>query len=94
MPAAIRTLGDKMKLTVQMPKEGIRLRNLVHAVERDLIFQALAQAAYIKTEAARLLSINRTTLIEKMKRYHIPLNMASQLEMNFSIADAPPSNDR
>lgn len=40
-------------------------------VERELICQAMTQCAGNKTRAAELLSINRTTLIEKIKRLNL-----------------------
>jgi len=36
-----------------------------------LVIKALRQTKWVKSQAARLLSIKRTTLIEKMKRMNI-----------------------
>jgi sigma-54 dependent transcriptional regulator, flagellar regulatory protein len=47
----------------------INLRQLVEAMELDRIRIALEIADGVTTEAARLLTLKRTTLIEKMRRY-------------------------
>jgi len=43
----------------------------VSAFEKKLIIQALNQSDWVKNRAAQLLRVNRTTLIEKMKRYDL-----------------------
>jgi len=47
---------------------GIGLRSLVSAFEDGLLRQALERTGWNKTQAARLLGLNRTTLVEMMKR--------------------------
>ena len=42
-----------------------------HAVERDRIRQALVQARYNRTEAARMLGVSRSTLWRKMREYEL-----------------------
>ncbi|HBO84944.1 MAG TPA: hypothetical protein DD641_08250 [Deltaproteobacteria bacterium] len=41
---------------------------LTDEFERELIIKALEKARGVKNKAAQLLGINRTTLIEKMKK--------------------------
>jgi len=54
---------------VAIPKRGgIPFDDAVEEYEKQLILQALSEANWVKTKAARLLNMNRTTLIEKMKR--------------------------
>ena len=53
---------------VSLPEEGVSFRDLVQRFETELIRKALAQSGGNKNQAARLLQLNRTTLIEKMKR--------------------------
>ena len=38
-----------------------------------MLYQALEHSGWVKTRAAEMLKIKRTTLIEKMKRLGIPL---------------------
>jgi two-component system response regulator AtoC len=45
------------------------LRTALEQVERDLITRALQRANGNRTEAAALLGLNRTTLVEKLRKY-------------------------
>jgi nitrogen regulation protein NR(I) len=54
-----------------LPEEGINLSTAVQRFERELILQALKRTKGVKKEAARLLRMKRTTLIQKMKRKQI-----------------------
>jgi DNA-binding NtrC family response regulator len=56
-----------------MPTDGIQLRDAVEIFEGNLIEQALARAGGNKAKAARLLSVSRTTLVEKVKRMNSSL---------------------
>jgi DNA-binding NtrC family response regulator len=47
---------------------GIAFRDLVDRFETDLILQALEQTHWNKNKAAQMLGLNRTTLIEKIKK--------------------------
>jgi transcriptional regulator with PAS, ATPase and Fis domain len=53
------------------PKEGIDLNKAVEDFEKDLLCRALKKTAGVKSRAATLLGINRTTLVEKLKRFKI-----------------------
>lgn len=52
----------------KLPGMGIDLVETVSRIEQSYIAQAVASAGGIKAQAAKLLGINRTTLVEKMKR--------------------------
>ena len=56
------------------PNGGIPFDHAVEEYEKKLILQALSETNWVTTKAAKLLNINRTTLIEKMKkkRLHRP----------------------
>ena len=45
------------------------LRSALENLERDLIDRALTKAGGNRTEAAALLGLNRTTLVEKLRKY-------------------------
>ncbi len=53
------------------PEEGVAFQELVSEYETDLIRQALERTQWNKNRAAKLLGLNRTTLIEKIKRRRI-----------------------
>ena len=50
------------------PEEGINFTSTMTQVERELILRYLAKAGGNKRQAARLLSLSRTTLIDKLHR--------------------------
>jgi DNA-binding NtrC family response regulator len=47
---------------------GLDLPELIARLERDLIRDAMALTGGVKAQAATLLGLNRTTLVEKIKR--------------------------
>lgn len=55
----------------KLPPEGVDLKAHIEFIERDLIEQALAHSDQVVARAAQLLSIRRTTLVEKMRKYGI-----------------------
>ncbi|HEX5657108.1 MAG TPA: sigma-54 dependent transcriptional regulator [Polyangiales bacterium] len=52
----------------QLPPEGLDLREAIEAFESSLIRQALERVGWNKNRAAALLQMNRTTLVEKLKK--------------------------
>ncbi|MFA5354940.1 MAG: sigma-54 dependent transcriptional regulator [Thermodesulfovibrionales bacterium] len=56
-----------------LPSGGIDLNALLDSVERGLIIQALTRSGGVKKKAAELLGLNRTTLLEKLKKKGIEL---------------------
>ncbi len=57
--------------SMQLPSEGINLRDHLAKVEIAMIVQALDQGDWIVARAASLLGLRRTTLVEKMRRYKL-----------------------
>ncbi|KAB0669422.1 sigma-54-dependent Fis family transcriptional regulator [Oryzomonas sagensis] len=53
---------------LELTEQGINMVDSLTAIEKSLISQAMAMAKGVKAKAAALLGINRTTLVEKMKR--------------------------
>ena len=51
-----------------IPVAGLDLSRAVEEFENRLILEALERTNWVKSKAARLLQINRTTLIEKLKK--------------------------
>ena len=54
-----------------IPDEGFSLSNAMSEYERRLIINALEKADWVKNRAAKLLNMNRTTLVEKIKKQGI-----------------------
>ncbi|MCM2263692.1 MAG: sigma-54 dependent transcriptional regulator [Desulfuromonadales bacterium] len=59
----------------KVPAEGINLPDTIDTIERTMIRQALELAGGVKSRAALLLGLNRTTLVEKIKRLGLPAGM-------------------
>lgn len=60
--------------TAQEPENmerGICLSSAVTEFEKALILQSLEKTEWVKNKAAKLLHLNRTTLVEKIKRHHL-----------------------
>jgi DNA-binding NtrC family response regulator len=52
----------------EFPEEGLDFNAAVDAFERHLIMEALERTSWVKNQAASLLKLNRTTLVEKIKK--------------------------
>ena len=51
-----------------LPSEGLDLKKFLSSIENSLIGQALCRTSGNKNRASKLLGLNRTTLIEKLKK--------------------------
>jgi sigma-54 specific flagellar transcriptional regulator A len=54
-----------------LPPEGLSLKDRLADIERDLIVQALQRTNGNVSQTARLLNLQRTTLIEKLNKYDL-----------------------
>jgi DNA-binding NtrC family response regulator len=69
----------------EIPDQGIHLTAAVQEFERALILKALDKSNWVKSRAAQLLNLNRTTLLEKMKKQNIlPTSNFTSVPRNFS----------
>ena len=59
--------------TINIGESGIDLNAMVSAMERNMILKALEKAGGVRSKAAQLLGLNRTTLLEKMKKMGIEM---------------------
>ena len=57
--------------TMMLPPEGIDLKEFLAELEVNLIEQALQSTDYVVARAAEQLSLRRTTLVEKMRKYNL-----------------------
>jgi DNA-binding NtrC family response regulator len=53
---------------LELPETGIDLSTAVNEFEKSNIVQALTRSNWVKNRAAKLLHVNRTTLVEKIKK--------------------------
>jgi sigma-54 specific flagellar transcriptional regulator A len=67
--AAAAKLEDQPQL--ELPRGGMDLKDHLSAIEIGLIRKALAEADGTIAEAARLLRMRRTTLVEKLRKYRL-----------------------
>ena len=70
LPREIIGQGEpEMVPSLAIPEEGINLNSVVGRVERELILRCLERTGGNKRQAARLLQLSRTTLIDKLNRF-------------------------
>jgi two-component system response regulator HydG len=69
----IEALPDEMILAIQQPPkpDGSDLKAINEVNEKILIQQTLQKVKFNKSQAAKLLNIDRKTLYSKMEKYHI-----------------------
>ncbi len=68
LPDGFRATPAPRTSSPQVPPTGLDFNETVAALERDLLGQALDLTGWNKNQAAQLLGLNRTTLIEKIKK--------------------------
>ena len=71
-----------------LPNSGLDLKSIVSAFENHLVDQALARTNGNKNRASELLQMNRTTLVEKLRKRGMitPLNPKGQ---NHPLDESP-----
>ncbi len=68
LPDVVRQDGPMFPAALSLPEEGLDLDGFVVSIERELIQRSLERTGGNKGQAARLLNLKRTTLVEKLKR--------------------------
>jgi DNA-binding NtrC family response regulator len=69
LPAEVQLVPEAVvPASVTLPEEGMDLGAYMGNIERELIQLSLERTGGNKGQAARLLNLNRTTLVEKLKR--------------------------
>lgn len=81
---SLETMGDyknyessspgNIAMDFDVSEKGCDLNKIINNMERNLITNALSKSGGVKSKAANLLGLNRTTLIEKMKKMGIDKN--------------------
>jgi len=68
LPQSLREPPPSQFTAPRVPASGLLFNEVVDRLEADLILQALEHTHWNKNRAAQLLGLNRTTLLEKMKK--------------------------
>jgi len=73
LPPAIRSprTPTPKETPIVLPEDGTDLRAMLEAVEARMIEEALERTNGNKNRAAELLGLNRTTLVEKLRRKRV-----------------------
>jgi len=76
LPPNIRSTRDTGANAIipDLPDEGTDLRAMLEQVEERMIAEALERTGGNKNRAAELLGLNRTTLVEKLRRKRVAPN--------------------
>ncbi|MGZ8359169.1 MAG: sigma-54 interaction domain-containing protein [Allosphingosinicella sp.] len=70
-PAPVEADASAESSLVIDPSRGVDLRSVLAEIERRYIEEALDHSSGVVADAARMLSLQRTTLIEKMRKYEL-----------------------
>ena len=66
-----RTFANGTVPNVDVPDEGLDFDTVVQSFEKQLLTKALEKTQGVKSKAAELLHMNRTTLVEKVKKLRL-----------------------
>jgi len=78
LPKALQACSPPPPSVPQIPPQGLNFRDVVDQFESDLILQALELTHGNKNRAAQLIRLNRTTMLEKMKKKGVKFDGASR----------------
>ena len=81
LPPRYRQAGSSVNFAIeeqtQFPPRGMDLRQHLSSIEQELIRGAMHEADGTVAQAARLLNLRRTTLVEKLRRYSLHLETST-----------------
>jgi len=80
-PAGDGALSEWEFPRMVLPQKGVDLKNIVAAFENHLVDQALARTSGNKNRASELLMMNRTTLVEKLRKRGMIVTVAERERM-------------
>ncbi len=66
-------MSQHYKTLFELPDTGVDLKQILSDIEDSLIMQAINRTKGNKNQASKLLALNRTTLIEKMKKKNLEI---------------------
>lgn len=70
---------------ISFPEGGVDFNSLVNEFENQIILQALNRTGWNKNQAALLLRLNRTTLIEKIKKKGLTKPKEEDINLHFDL---------
>ncbi len=73
--AARKNTGSEQKNEFDIPDAGLSFKDAVEQFESKLIVGALKRTGSNKNKAAALLKLNRTTLVEKIKKKKLEVEL-------------------
>ncbi|MFH1081629.1 MAG: sigma-54 dependent transcriptional regulator [Pseudomonadota bacterium] len=62
---------ESISTPLDLTADGLDFNEMVCRLEKNLLVQALRKSHGVKNRAAKLLNLNRTTLVEKLKRFNL-----------------------
>jgi len=71
LPGRLKAVKLHATQETEITGKGICLNSAVTEFEKALILRSLEKTEWVKNKAAKLLHLNRTTLVEKIKRHHL-----------------------
>ncbi|MBW1844719.1 MAG: sigma-54-dependent Fis family transcriptional regulator [Deltaproteobacteria bacterium] len=78
LPKSLQVSSPPPPTAPQIPPQGLSFRDVVDQFESDLILQALEITHGNKNRAAQLIRMNRTTMLEKMKKKGVKFDGTSR----------------
>lgn len=78
LPSTLQESSPSLPAAPQIPPQGLSFRDVVDQFESDLILQALEITHGNKNRAAQLIQMNRTTMLEKMKKKGVKFDAGSR----------------
>jgi len=78
LPKSLQTSHPSPPAVPRIPPQGLNFRDVVDQFESDLILQALEITHGNKNRAAQLIRMNRTTMLEKMKKKGVKFDGGSR----------------
>lgn len=79
-PAGAGALSEWEFPRMVLPATGVNLKGIVEAFENHLVDQALARTSGNKNRASELLQMNRTTLVEKLRKRGMITPLSKKLD--------------
>ena len=86
--------NNNLRPAPDIPESGLDFYDLINSFENELILKALNQTKWNRNQAAKLLKLNRTTLLEKIKKKGLKNNnMPAILETKPATREEPATRE-